>query len=96
MVGCEYFHGFAGAGGYGAWFDDYLVVIEVELHGLVAELFEDFDVAAQFIDFVFEIREDVGCVVGCYEINNAGYDIFTRLCVYKNERNVEVFELLLH
>ena len=96
VVGREYFHGFAGSCGNGSWFDDNLVVIQVELHGLLAELFKDFGISTQFIDFVFEIREDVGCVVGFYEIDNVGDDIFPRFCGHENKRDIEFFELFLH
>ena len=95
VVGRKYFHWFAGAAGDGSWLDDNLVVIQVELH-LVAKLFKDFHVSSEFIDFVFEIRENVGGVVGFDKINDTRYNIFTRFCVYEHEGNIEFFELLLH
>ena len=95
MVGREYFHWFAGAGGDSAWLDDNLVVIEVELH-FIAKSFEDLDVSSEFIDFVFEIREDMGGIIGFDEINNARYDVFPRLCIHEDEGNVKFFEFLLH
>ena len=95
MVGCEDFHWLASAGGDCSWLDYDLVVIQVKLH-VVAKLFENFEVSSKFIDFVFEVREDVRCVVGFDEINNARYDVFPRLCVHEDEGNVELFEILLH
>ena len=95
MVGREDFHWLAGACGDCSWLDDDLVVIQVELH-IIAELFEDLDVSSEFIDFVFEVREDMGGVIGFDEINDARYDVFPRLCVHEDEGNVELFKILLH
>ena len=59
MVGRENLHRFSAAGEHGAGFDDRLVVVDGKV-GLVADFFEKFDVAADFIYFVLVVCENVG------------------------------------
>ena len=59
-------------------------------------MLEYFDVSSEFIDFVFEVREDVRSIVGFDKIDDARYDIFPRFCVHEDEGNVELFEIFLH
>ena len=98
VIGREYLHGFPGAVGNCSRLHNNLVVIQIKLHLfiVITKLFQNFDIASQFIDFVFKIREDVGCIIRFYEFGDAGYDILPLLRRYEHERNSKFFKLLLH
>lgn len=96
MVGGEYFHGFIGGGEHGAGCHDGLVVVELHVDGGVGGGFEEFDVAADFVDFVFVVCEDVGDLLFFGEVDEGGNDFVSFGCIEEDQRDGKIGKLRLH